>query len=91
MTLWKTVSKCDGAGTDLVPAWVPIPFVHDKLCVYANSDGEETFHELQMWQTPAILEVVHAAVGLVGSKPSTVAFQVGDGCPFPVIPVFVEY
>eukprot|EP00051_Salpingoeca_urceolata_P027182 m.480339 g.480339 ORF g.480339 m.480339 type:complete len:781 (+) comp21794_c0_seq1:714-3056(+) len=60
------------SSTDLVPSWVP--FGHGILYVHGSAD--DIYWLLQVFQTGAVLEIVHAVVGFVKSKPATVFKQV---------------
>lgn len=67
---------CDTKGAernvDLVPEWVP--FGRNLVCV--TGDMTPSFNLILIFQTAAILEIVHAALGFVGSKVAQVLPQV---------------
>jgi hypothetical protein len=73
LTVFNSVNKCEEGGSDVVPSF--IPFGHGQICVFGKVDGSALFTELKIWQTPALLEVLHC-FGLVKSKVSTVLPQV---------------
>eukprot|EP00730_Choanoeca_flexa_P018259 TRINITY_DN8871_c0_g3_i1.p1 TRINITY_DN8871_c0_g3~~TRINITY_DN8871_c0_g3_i1.p1 ORF type:complete len:779 (+),score=232.77 TRINITY_DN8871_c0_g3_i1:30-2366(+) len=58
---------------DVVPSFIPV--FQNEFC-FASSAGPAIFESLKVFQTAAILEVVHAFLGLVRAKASTTFWQV---------------
>eukprot|EP00045_Choanoeca_perplexa_P010842 m.112504 g.112504 ORF g.112504 m.112504 type:complete len:779 (-) comp15412_c0_seq2:1424-3760(-) len=58
---------------DAVPSF--LPFGTGQYC-FASSAGSAIFDNLKIFQTAAILEVIHALLGLVRAKASTTFWQV---------------
>lgn len=75
VALVKSVGPCTPGATDLLPGWFPAG--HGLQCVWTNGESrQEVFDLLLTWQIFSLLEVVHAAVGIVKAKVGTTIMQV---------------
>eukprot|EP00729_Bicosta_minor_P012705 gene12705-24122_t len=77
-TVYQSVKFDCTEGVDIVPSWFPTTPLNGKVCAFGKNgpSGSDLLTVLQIVQTPAMLEVVHAALKIVPSNPMVVFQQV---------------